>query len=231
MIKIVHKAMTRGYANHGWLESHHTFSFANYYDPERVRFGNLRVLNDDIIQPAMGFGKHPHDNMEIISIPIFGSLLHEDSMGHRQIIGENEVQVMSAGSGIFHSEYNASKEKAANFLQIWILPDRKNIKPIYNQLLFDPSKANNKWQVLVDNEDGPLKINQNAVISRVFLEEGKEISYRLREKSDRSYLFVIGGTIEVDGEEFNERDGIGLKQMNEFKLKALGKSIVLNIEL
>ena len=231
MIKTIHKAKTRGYANHGWLESHHTFSFANYYDPERVRFGNLRVLNDDIIQPAMGFGKHPHDNMEIISIPIFGSLQHEDSMGHRQIIGENEVQVMSAGSGIFHSEYNASNEKEANFLQIWILPLLKNIKPVYSQLYFDPSEANNNWQILVDNENGPLKVNQNTIISRVVLDKGNEISYRLREKSDSSYLFVIGGTIEIDGEEFTERDGIGLEQINEFKLKALEKSIVLNIEL
>jgi quercetin 2,3-dioxygenase len=231
MIKTIHKAKTRGYANHGWLESHHTFSFANYYDPERIRFGNLRVLNDDIIQPSEGFGKHPHDNMEIISIPITGSIQHEDSMGHKQIIGENEIQVMSAGSGIFHSEYNASKEEEANFLQIWILPLLKNIKPVYSQLYFDPSKANNEWQILVDNENGPLKINQNAVISRVFLENGKEISYRLREKSERTYLFLIEGSVEIDGETFTKRDGVGLEQIKEFKLKALENSRILNIEL
>jgi quercetin 2,3-dioxygenase len=231
MLKTVHKAKTRGYANHGWLESRHTFSFANYYDPERIRFGNLRVLNDDIIQPSEGFGKHPHDNMEIISIPIYGSLLHEDSMGHKQIIAENEVQVMSAGSGIFHSEYNASNEKEANFLQIWILPHLKNIKPVYNQLFFDPEKANNNWQVLVDNEDGPLKINQNTIISRVFLDKGNEISYQLREKSERTYLFVISGSVEIDGETFTARDGVGLEQVEKFKLEAIENSIILNIEL
>jgi redox-sensitive bicupin YhaK (pirin superfamily) len=231
MIKTIHKAKSRGYANHGWLESHHTFSFANYYDSERIRFGNLRVLNDDIIQPSMGFGKHPHDNMEIISIPISGSLKHEDSMGHQQIIGENEVQVMSAGSGIFHSEFNASNEKDANFLQIWIMSHLKNIKPVYNQQFFDPLLANNNWQILVDNENGPLKVNQNTIISRVFLSAGKEISYRLRETSERIYLFVIEGSIEVGDETFTARDGIGLEQVTEFKLKALINSIVLNIEL
>jgi redox-sensitive bicupin YhaK (pirin superfamily) len=231
MIKTIHKATTRGYANHGWLESHHTFSFANYYNPERIRFGNLRVLNDDIIQPSMGFGKHPHDNMEIISIPISGSLKHEDSMGHQQIIGENEVQVMSAGMGIFHSEYNASNEKVANFLQIWILPLLKNVKPVYNQLFFNLELANNKWQILVDNENGPLKVNQNTIISRVILSAGNEILYRLREKSERTYLFVIEGSIEVGDETLTARDGIGLEQVTEFKLKALTNSIVLNIEL
>jgi redox-sensitive bicupin YhaK (pirin superfamily) len=169
--------------------------------------------------------------MEIISIPISGSILHEDSMGHKQIIGENEIQVMSAGSGIFHSEYNASNEKEANFLQIWILPLLKNIKPVYSQLYFDPSKANNNWQVLVDNENGPLKINQNAVISRVFLEDGKELSYQLREKSERTYLFVIEGAVVVDGETFTARDGVGLEQIKEFKLKALENTRILNIEL
>jgi len=231
MKKTIHKAETRGHANHGWLNTHHTFSFANYYDPERINFGNLRVLNDDIVQPSTGFGKHPHDNMEIISIPISGSILHLDSMGHKQIIGENEVQVMSAGTGIFHSEYNASDCKEVNFLQIWILPHLKNIKPVYNQLLFDPLEAKNRWQVLVDNENGPLKVNQNTIISRVFLDKGEEILYRLREKSDRSYLFVIDGTIEVDNEEFTARDGIGLEQVTEFKLKALKNAVVLNIEL
>ncbi len=231
MITTIHKSNTRGHANHGWLDSHHTFSFANYYDPARIRFGNLRVLNDDIIEPGSGFGKHPHDNMEIISIPIKGSLMHQDSMGHKQVISENEVQVMSAGSGLYHSEYNASNEDSANFLQLWILPDKKNIKPVYNQQKFDISEAQNIWQVLVDNESGPLKINQHARISRINLEEGKETTYKLKEESTRSYIFVISGTVKIDDEIFTKRDGFGIENTKEFKIKALESSLLLNIEL
>lgn len=139
----LHKSDTRGHSNHGWLDSHHTFSFANYYNPERMHFGNLRVLNDDVVAPGMGFGKHPHDNMEIISIPLKGSLSHEDSMGIKETIKENEVQVMSAGTGIFHSEFNNSKNESVNFLQLWIIPEKKNIKPTYNQHAFDINEAQN----------------------------------------------------------------------------------------
>jgi redox-sensitive bicupin YhaK (pirin superfamily) len=231
MITTIHKANTRGYANHGWLDSHHTFSFANYYDPERVHFGNLRVLNDDIIEGGTGFGRHPHDNMEIISIPISGSLMHQDSMGHKQIIGENEVQVMSAGTGIFHSEFNASKEIPANFLQLWILPEKRNVQPVYSQHLFDRALELNQWQVLVDNEEGPLKINQHAKISRVKLDEGNIIGYKLKEKLERSYLFVISGIVKVDDEVFTARDGFGIENTKEFNIKALENSYILNIEL
>ncbi|HNW49959.1 MAG TPA: pirin family protein [Prolixibacteraceae bacterium] len=231
MITVVHKANTRGHANHGWLDTHHTFSFANYWDPERVHFGNLRVLNDDIIAAGTGFGKHPHDNMEIITVPITGKVLHQDSMGHTQTIGVNEVQVMSAGTGIFHSEYNASETDDLSLLQIWILPEKRNIKPVYNQLLFDSEMAQNRWQILVDDENGPLKINQHAVISRIFLDKGKEVSYSLKRGSERSYLFVIEGSVEMDGVKFDARDGVGLEETNEFKMKALTKALVLNIEL
>jgi hypothetical protein len=188
-------------------------------------------LNDDTIAPGTGFGKHPHDNMEIITVPITGKVLHQDSMGHTQTIGANEVQVMSAGTGIFHSEYNASETEDLSLLQIWILPQKRNIKPVYNQILFDPEEAKNRWQILVDNENGPLKINQHAVISRVFLDEGNEVSYSLKEGSERSYLFVIEGSIEIYGVKFDERDGIGLEGTKEFKLKALTNALVLNIEL
>jgi len=231
MITTIHKADTRGHANHGWLDSHHTFSFANYYDPERVHFGNLRVLNDDIIEGGTGFGRHPHDNMEIISIPISGSLMHQDSMGHKQVISENEVQVMSAGTGIFHSEFNASKESPANFLQLWILPEKRNVQPVYNQHLFDLSLALNQWQVLVDNEDGPLKINQHARISRITLDEGNETVYSLKEKSERCYLFVISGIVKVDDKVFTSRDGFGIENTKQFNIKALENSQILNIEL
>jgi len=231
MITTIHKANTRGYANHGWLDSHHTFSFANYYNPERIQFGNLRVLNDDIIEAGTGFGRHPHDNMEIISIPVTGGLMHQDSMGHKQIIGKNEVQVMSAGTGIFHSEFNASKENPANFLQIWILPEKRNVQPVYSQQFFDPEQAKNKWQILVDSENGPLKINQHSTISRITLDEGNEAIYSLKENSERCYLFVISGIVKVDEEVFTTRDGFGIENTKEFKIKALENSQILNIEL
>lgn len=231
MQTIIHKSATRGHANHGWLDSHHTFSFANYYDPERVHFGNLRVLNDDIVAPAMGFGKHPHDNMEIISIPLTGSLMHEDSMGHKQVIGENEVQVMSAGTGIYHSEYNASKTDPVNFLQLWILPEEKNIKPVHNQKFFAPGEAQNQWQVLVDQRNGPLKVNQKATVSRVFLEKGKELDYHFNNQSFGSYLFLIEGNIQIDDIELKKRDGMGIENNSMFTIKALEKSTLINIEI
>lgn len=226
----LHKAETRGHANHGWLDTHHTFSFANYYNPERVSFGKLRVLNDDIVAPGMGFGKHPHDNMEIISIPIKGSLMHEDSMGHRQTIAEDEVQVMSAGTGIFHSEYNASKEEAVNFLQIWIFPEKKNVKPVYAQQKFDKANAVNQWQTLVDDEKGPLRLNQQATISRTILKAGETLEYRMKTTDRKSYLFVIDGSIELEGITLKERDGLGMVDLNNFEVTAVTNSFLLNIE-
>jgi quercetin 2,3-dioxygenase len=231
MIKTIHRAETRGHADHGWLNTYHTFSFADYYDPKRVHFGNLRVLNDDVIAPGTGFGKHPHDNMEIITVPISGTVLHQDSMGHRQTIGDNEVQVMSAGTGIFHAEYNASETENLSLLQIWILPHLKNIEPVYNQQFFEPAEAENRWQTLVDNENGPLKINQSAVISRIFLSKGNTVTYHLKEKSGMSYIFIIYGAIEIAEEKLSARDGIGLEQINKFEIKSLENALILNIEL
>ncbi|MFA9392921.1 MAG: pirin family protein [Prolixibacteraceae bacterium] len=227
----LHQAATRGHANHGWLDSHHTFSFANYYDPERVHFGTLRVLNDDIVAPGKGFGKHPHDNMEIISIPLKGSLMHEDSMGHRQVIGEDEVQVMSAGTGIFHSEYNASIDEAVNFLQLWILPEKKNIQPIYKQLKFDKADAHNQWQILVDEENGPLKLNQKASISRVFLDQGEQLKYKMKNTQRKSYVFVLAGSVQLENIQLSERDGLGIEDCKEFNMNALKDSYLINIEV
>lgn len=229
MKTIIHKAESRGHANFGWLDTHHTFSFANYYNPERMHFGQLRVLNDDIVAPGMGFGKHPHDNMEIISIPIKGSLMHEDSMGNRQVLKENEVQVMSAGTGIFHSEFNASKDEPVNFLQIWILPGKKNVEPVYNQQLFKVSDALNNWQTLV-SKNGPLRINQDATISRTLLDEGMSIDYQLK-TGKKSYLFVIEGSININGITLNVRDGLGIEETDNLKIDAIEKSLVLNIEV
>lgn len=235
MAKIIHRANSRGQSKYDWLDSKHSFSFANYVDNERVHFGALRVLNDDIIDAASGFGKHPHDNMEIITIPIDGALRHSDSMGHEQVINANEVQVMSAGTGIFHSEYNASNTEASNFLQLWIFPNKKNVKPVYNQKPFDPKKAKNAWQMLVSGIDnksnGSLTIHQNARISRAFLSENFEIDYPLDPSSFGSFLFVVSGEIEIDGEKYFERDAIGLTEITNFTIKANKNSYVLNIEV
>lgn len=164
---IVHKAGSRGFADHGWLKSNHTFSFANYYNPERIRFGTLRVLNDDIIEGGSGFGEHPHDNMEIISIPVYGALEHKDSMGNKKVIHDNEVQVMSAGRGVYHSEYNHSKSDDANFLQVWIFPKEKDIDPGYAQREFNENDLKNNLRLLVspDKNTDTLWINQDAYIS------------------------------------------------------------------
>lgn len=230
MEKIIHKAETRGHQNHGWLNTYHTFSFANYYDPERMHFGNLRVINDDTVESHRGFGKHPHDNMEIITIVLEGELTHEDSMGHKQAIVENEVQVMSAGTGIFHSEFNHS-EKPVNLLQVWIYPKEKNITPTYNQFQFDEEKAINKWQTLVNGSETPLKINQQAKVSRIFLEKGEEVSYQPNNASFGSYFFLVDGNVKIDGVELSRRDGLGVKTNNSMKVEALEKSYLINFEL
>lgn len=232
METILHKHDSRGHFNYGWLNTHHSFSFARYYDPERVHYGALRVLNDDLIKAGEGFGRHPHDNMEIITIPLAGKVLHRDSMGHEQTIEPNEVQVMSAGTGIFHEEYNASKTEDLTLLQIWIMPALKNIKPTYDQRSFDSELAKNTWQKLVTSgEKDTLHINQQAIISRVFLSEGKTIDYKLRPESFGSYLFLINGKISVAGYDLSKRDAIGLSHLREFTIVAATDSYILNIEI
>lgn len=235
MKTIIHSANSRGRSNYDWLDSKHNFSFAGYSDRERVRFGALRVLNDDIVNPGTGFGKHPHDNMEIISIPLKGALKHKDSMNHEQVIGENEVQVMSAGTGIFHSEYNASETEAVNFLQLWIYPNVKNVKPVYDQKYFDPVKAKNKWQELVtglaNRDKDALTIQQEAKLSRALLEKGMEINYTPQRTSYGCFLFVVYGKVEIDGEVYSERDALGISEAAEFKIKSLKDSYILNIEV
>lgn len=232
MKTIIHKADSRGHFNYGWLDTYHTFSFAKYYDSERVNFGALRVLNDDIVKPNSGFGKHPHDNMEIISIPVSGKLCHKDSMGHEEIIKTGEVQVMSAGTGIFHEEYNGSEKTDVNLLQIWIHPNKNNVEPRYNQRAFDAEKAVNTWQKLVSNQYGnTLMINQNAVISRAFISEGTNLEYKLDDASFGSYIFVVYGDIVIDGEDLSGRDGIGVYNTKEFMVQAKTDSYILNFEV
>jgi hypothetical protein len=235
MKTIIHRANSRGRSKYDWLDSKHNFSFAGYMDRNRINFGALRVLNDDIVIPGAGFGKHPHDNMEIISIPLKGELMHEDSMNHKQVIRENEVQVMSAGTGLFHAEYNASNTDEVNFLQLWIYPNKKNIKPVYDQKFFNPKEGKNTWQPLVsgaDNETGEtLRIQQDAHITRTFLEAGKEIKYKPRRTSYGSYLFIVYGEILYNSETFSDRDAVGIVGNSEFTIKANSDTYVLNIEV
>jgi len=232
--KIIYKANTRGHFKNEWLDTWHSFSFADYYDRNRMNFGLLRVLNDDVVQPSTGFGKHPHDNMEIITVPISGSLTHEDSMGHKQEIKANEVQVMSAGTGIFHSEFNESSTEEVSLLQIWIYPAIRNIEPRYDQKSFDPKEAQNQWQLLVssfETKNGALNINQEAKISRVFLDKGKSLNYQLDEQSYGSFVFTVDGEIEIDSETLVGSDAMGISGINNFTISAKSNSYIINIEV
>jgi redox-sensitive bicupin YhaK (pirin superfamily) len=231
MKKVIHKANTRGYANHGWLKSYHTFSFAGYHNPERVHFGMLRVLNDDFVDAGMGFGKHPHDNMEIISIPLSGALHHQDSTGRDKIIKTGDVQIMSAGTGIYHSELNASQQEPVAFLQLWIFPKVNNIEPRYDQKEFNLSDHTNQFQVVVSptQENDSLFINQDAWLSLIELEEGKDTMYT--KEGNGVYCFVIDGQLEIADENNERRDAIGIWDTTEFSLKANQKSTVLIIEV
>lgn len=232
MKTIVHKADSRGHFNYGWLNTYHTFSFARYYNPDRLNFGALRVLNDDIIKPDTGFGKHPHDNMEIISIPLSGKLLHKDSMGHEEIIKTGEVQVMSAGSGIFHEEYNGSLKEDVNLLQIWIQPDKSNVTPRYDQRSFDSEEALNTWQKLVSNvADDSLTINQNATISRAFITEGNTLNYALSDESFGAYIFIVSGSATICGLNLDARDGIGIYESNSIDIMATSDTYLINLEV
>ena len=232
MKKTIHRADSRGHADHGWLNAHHSFSFANYYNPERIRFGTLRVLNDDIVQPGEGFGTHPHDNMEIVTIPLRGELAHKDSTGNKEIIRPNEVQIMSAGSGLTHSEFNNSKTEEINLLQIWVFPKEKNIKPRYDQKVFDPADRINKIKTVVSPSDkDALWINQDAYFSLSGLDKDKTVNYQMKSKGNGLYVFLIEGKIEIEGETLGRRDAIGLELINEIEIKAVEKSEVLLIEV
>jgi len=232
MKKIIHKAESRGYADHGWLRSYHTFSFASYQNSERMNFGMLRVLNDDVVQPKMGFGTHPHRNMEIISIPISGALSHTDSIGNKRSIEVGEVQVMSAGTGLKHSEFNDSKIDAVNFLQLWIIPEIENITPHYNQKIFEALERKNKFQVLVSPMDkqvgGSLPINQQGYISMIDLDKGFETAYDLK---NGAYFFLIEGEVLIEDENLEKRDAIGIIEKEKVYIKANKSSKLLVIDV
>ncbi|MFD2247059.1 pirin family protein [Pontibacter ruber] len=230
---IVHRAATRGHANHGWLDSYHTFSFARYYNPERIGFGLLRVLNDDVVAPGMGFGAHPHDNMEIVSIPLSGALEHQDSTGNKEVIRSNDVQIMSAGSGLTHSEYNHSKTDKVNFLQIWVFPKEQNIKPRYEQKTFKPEERVNKLQTVVSPEqnDGAIWINQDAWFTFGTLKAGFSETYKLHKTGNGVYAFVINGEVEVDGEKLGKRDGLGIADTESITIKTSADAELLLMEV
>lgn len=233
MNTIIHKADTRGKANHGWLNSHHTFSFANYYNPDRMNFGVLRVLNDDIVAPGMGFGKHPHQNMEIISIPLEGDLEHKDSMGNVAVIKEGDVQVLSAGTGITHSEYNKNKDKEVKFLQIWVFPKEKNLTPRYDQVsIREIAKDNEFYQVLSPNKDDQgVWINQDAWFHIGNFTKGKLDTYNIKKEGNGVYAFILDGEVEIDGEKLSKRDGMGIWDTESISVKATEDARVLLMEV
>ena len=235
MKKIIHKANSRGYADHGWLKSYHTFSFAGYQNPDRMNFGALRVLNDDLVQPKMGFGTHPHQNMEIISIPLKGALSHQDSMDNKRAINVGEVQVMSAGTGLTHSEFNDSKTEETNFLQLWIIPEEMGVTPNYEQRYFESSLRHNKLQTIVAPKDklegDALPISQQAYIYRITLDNETEINLSLKNKLNGFYLFIEEGSVNINQSKLESRDAMGISDTDTVKIKANSKSEVIIIEV
>ena len=233
MNKIIYKADSRGHANHGWLNSHHTFSFASYYDPNRINFGALRVLNDDKITGGTGFPKHPHDNMEIISIPLKGDLAHEDSMGNQAIIKEGDVQVMSAGTGILHSEFNPNKEIGTEFLQIWVFPNKQNAAPRYGQVHYPVAERKNNFQLVVSpaTKEVDTWINQDAWFHLSDFDAGFEKTYEIKKKGNGLFVFLLEGELEISGEKLEKRDAVGLSELEKIDIKAASASKFLMMEV
>ncbi len=232
----IYKGNERGTADHGWLKANFSFSFAHYYNPQQINFGALRVLNDDFIAGGMGFGTHPHDNMEIISIPLKGALKHRDSMSNKWIpLHTGEVQVMSAGTGIQHSEMNNHPTEEVNLFQIWIIPQEQNVTPKYDQKKFENSERLNKLQTLVSSIDNPvegsLTIHQDAKIARIDLDENTSFTYQLNKETNGVYVMVIEGQVSIENELLTKRDAIGIEQTNRFKIVATSKSKLLLIEV
>ncbi len=221
MKNVLYRASTRGHCDHGWLDTYHTFSFANYFDKDRMHFGELRVINDDIVRPGEGFGTHPHENMEIISIPLYGALAHKDSMGHARVIRSGEIQVMSAGTGITHSEYNHSDKDPVNFFQIWVFPDEDNLTPRYDQRAFDFSKKNKLVQIVSpDKEDDNLWIHQRAWFNMGTFDKGHAVEYDVKRKGNGVWAMVIEGEFSIGGQKLYRRDGSGLWDTDKMELTA-----------
>lgn len=219
---VFHQANSRGKADHGWLVSHHTFSFANYHNPERMHFGVLRVLNDDQVEEGRGFGTHPHDNMEIISIPLEGDLEHKDSMGNSAIIRSGDIQVMSAGTGIMHSEFNKNKDRPVKFLQIWVYPNKRNVAPRYDQITLDRTKSHNQFlQILSPNvDDEGVWIHQDAWFHLGNFEHNFEARYHIKKKGNGVYIFILKGSAEIDGQKMEKRDGFGIWDISDLNIRS-----------
>jgi redox-sensitive bicupin YhaK (pirin superfamily) len=219
---ILHKGDTRGHASHGWLNSYHSFSFGSYYNPERMNFGALRVLNDDTVDAGMGFGKHPHDNMEIISIPLEGDLEHKDSMNNTAVIKNGDIQAMSAGTGIYHSEYNQDKDKRVKFLQIWLYPNKRNVEPRYDQITLNLADRKNKLQqVLSPNaDDAGVWIHQDAWFNLGKFDKGISTEYTIHKEGNGVYAFVLSGQVEINGQQLNNRDALGIWDTDKFTITA-----------
>ncbi|HQU40178.1 MAG TPA: pirin family protein [Chitinophagales bacterium] len=228
---ILHPARERGHAQHGWLDSYHSFSFAGYYDPDKVHFGALRVLNDDTVAAGMGFGTHPHDNMEIISIPLSGDLEHRDSMGNTTVIRHGDIQVMSAGTGVQHSEYNKNADKEVKFLQIWVFPNKRNVAPRYDQITLDPAARHNKLQQILSpnaNDEG-VWIHQDAWFHLGHFDKDQAFGHTLNKPGNGIYAFVLEGSFRVHGKELGRRDAAGISDVTNIELESLedGSEILL----
>ncbi len=230
---VFHPANSRGDANHGWLQSKHTFSFANYYNPDRMHFGVLRVLNDDTVASGMGFGTHPHDNMEIISIPLEGDLEHKDSMGNTQVIKNGDIQVMSAGTGIYHSEFNRNKNNLVKFLQIWVFPNKRDVTPRYDQITLNQEDRQNRFQQILSPsaDDEGVWIQQDAWFHLGKFEKNKTTNYSFKKESNGVYVFVLSGKLEVNGQLLNNRDGFGVWNSKSIEFKFNEDSEVLLMEV
>jgi len=229
---VFHPAATRGFADHGWLKSYQTFSFAGYYNPQRINFGALRVLNDDIVSGGGGFGEHPHDNMEIISIPLEGELKHRDSMENAAVIKPGEIQVMSAGTGIYHTEFNNDKNKAVKFLQIWLYPNKRNVQPRYNQINIDNNIKNVLHQILSpDPMDEGVWIHQDAWFHKGDITAGNTVDYQIKKEGNGVYVFVISGSLIVDDHQLDTRDGLGVWDTRDITIKASTDAVVLLMDV
>lgn len=230
----IYRASTRGTADYGWLKTHYSFSFSGYYNPQRIHFGALRVLNDDLIEGGGGFPTHPHDNMEIITIPFSGALAHKDSMGSEEIIKHGEIQVMSAGTGITHSEYNASATEPVTLFQIWIFPDMKNVKPRYQQMMVDREKMINTFSVVVSPipTNNQLWIHQNAWLSMGIFDKNYQTDYAIKEKGNGLFVMIIEGECIVEGQKLQKRDAIGIEGVDSVKFEMLDdKTEILIIDV
>jgi redox-sensitive bicupin YhaK (pirin superfamily) len=230
---VLHKANTRGHADHGWLNAYHSFSFASWYNPDRVQFGMLRVLNDDTVAAGMGFGTHPHDNMEIITIPLEGDLAHKDSMGNTEVIKTGDVQVMSAGTGIQHSEFNPNADQHTKLFQIWVFPKYRNVTPRYQQITLDVTEQKNNFaQILSPKADhAGVWIYQDAWFYLADFDKGFSKTYSINKEGNGMYVFVISGTITVDGQELETRDGLGIWEFNELGFVATSDAKFLLMEI